>query len=231
VAAGERLQQYVSRGFGVRGHLREALNVQPPHDYSMVLAGQLGILPEDSIRTRMAGWQGPPFVFASWLLARRDTAGLRALVQAADSLAGLPGRGPEQHRSTTVNVQSTRAYLALARGDSAAALAALAAIPDTLLGPVALRLMQAQLLAAQGRERDAARLLDQSTWRNLISPSRVLIALERARLAERLGEPNRALDGYQQVVGLWRHADPELQPFVSEARAGLERLTAETRRR
>ena len=117
------------------------------------------------------------------------------------------------------------------RGDSAAALAALAAIPDTLLGPGALRLMQAQLLAAHGRERDAARLLDQSTWRNLISPSRVLIALERARLAERLGEPNRALDGYQQVVGLWRHADPELQPFVSEARAGLERLTAETRRR
>jgi serine/threonine protein kinase len=37
----------------------------------------------------------------------------------------------------------------------------------------------------------------------------------------------RAVEGYQYVVGMWRHADPELQPFVAEARQALGRLTAE----
>ena len=47
--------------------------------------------------------------------------------------------------------------------------------------------------------------------------------------AERLHDVPRAIEGYRYVVGMWRHADPELQPFVAEARQGLERLTAEPR--
>jgi hypothetical protein len=55
-------------------------------------------------------------------------------------------------------------------------------------------------------------------------------SLERARIAERLGEVARAVEGYQYVAGMWRQADPELQPFVAEARQALGRLTAEPRR-
>ena len=55
-------------------------------------------------------------------------------------------------------------------------------------------------------------------------------ALERARLAEKVGESEKAKYWYGYVVALWRHADPELQPFVTEARQALGRLTAEPRR-
>jgi hypothetical protein len=62
---------------------------------------------------------------------------------------------------------------------------------------------------------------------DLTLPSSVIWALERARVAERLGERSKAIRGYQYVADLWRHADPELQPYVTEAREGLARLTSE----
>jgi hypothetical protein len=36
-----------------------------------------------------------------------------------------------------------------------------------------------------------------------------------------------ALESYKRVVDTWRTADPNLQPYVAEARAGLDRLTSE----
>ena len=52
-------------------------------------------------------------------------------------------------------------------------------------------------------------------------------ALERARVAERVGERDKARRWYDYHVDVWRHADPELQVTVREARQALERLTAE----
>ena len=52
----------------------------------------------------------------------------------------------------------------------------------------------------------------------------VLGVLERGRIAEGLGERQKAIESYQFVVDVWRHADPGLERCVSEARAGLERL-------
>ena len=52
--------------------------------------------------------------------------------------------------------------------------------------------------------------------------------LDRARIAESLGEREKAIDSYRFVVDVWRHADPELEPYVREARAGLGRLAAES---
>jgi hypothetical protein len=51
--------------------------------------------------------------------------------------------------------------------------------------------------------------------------------LERGRVAERLGDRETAVKAYTYVSVLWRNADPELQPYVAEARAGLQRLTSE----
>jgi hypothetical protein len=59
------------------------------------------------------------------------------------------------------------------------------------------------------------------------SPTRALWALERARLAERLGERDKAKRWYGYHIDIWRQADPELQSTVREARQALERLTAE----
>jgi hypothetical protein len=73
------------------------------------------------------------------------------------------------------------------------------------------------------REHEAAQLFDQPVLPPL-SPLWVMGTLERARMAERRGERTRAVECYQFVVEVWRHADPELQGHVSEAREALARL-------
>ncbi len=55
----------------------------------------------------------------------------------------------------------------------------------------------------------------------------VLWALERARVNERLGNAEMAIQDYSYVVDVWRNADDLLQPFVSEAREAVQRLAGE----
>ncbi len=125
------------------------------------------------------------------------------------------------------------AYLALARGDSIGAVQRLTATPDTLclqgvydLICVHARLTLARLHAARGEHRRAADLLDALRW-ELGGSTLVLATLERGRLAEPLGERQQAVESYGFVTAAWRRADPVLQPYVTEARRGLERLRAE----
>ncbi|MCZ6760139.1 MAG: hypothetical protein O7D29_07180, partial [Gemmatimonadetes bacterium] len=56
----------------------------------------------------------------------------------------------------------------------------------------------------------------------------VVVALEWARLNERLGNRDTAIDAYGLVADMWQHADDLLQSFVSEAREALQRLTGES---
>jgi tetratricopeptide (TPR) repeat protein/TolB-like protein len=49
--------------------------------------------------------------------------------------------------------------------------------------------------------------------------------LQRARILERMGRSAEAREAYQFVTYAWRHADPELQPLVEEARQGAARLS------
>jgi hypothetical protein len=88
------------------------------------------------------------------------------------------------------------------------------------------KLIEARLLAAAGQAQQAGAVLDQWVWK-AEGPFSVLGRLEQGRIAERLGERQKAIDSYQFVVDVWRHAEPELGPYVREARAGLERLAAE----
>jgi hypothetical protein len=44
-----------------------------------------------------------------------------------------------------------------------------------------------------------------------------------------MGEREKATRSYQYVADVWRHADPELQPYVREAKEGLSRMTSEPR--
>jgi len=53
--------------------------------------------------------------------------------------------------------------------------------------------------------------------------------LERARVNERLGNKEKAITAYRFVAEVWLHADPELQPYVAEAKAALMRLAGEPR--
>jgi hypothetical protein len=56
----------------------------------------------------------------------------------------------------------------------------------------------------------------------------VLYALERARVAERLGNRAEAIDGYALMADAWAKADAELQPTVTEAHQALRRLRSDT---
>ena len=127
-----------------------------------------------------------------------------------------------------------RAALALARRDTAEALQRFLAFPDSLcarfygsLSPslAPLSMERFSLLAATGRDREAARVFDQKVTMPLTASS-VWGTLERGQIAERLGDLATAARDYEFVVAVWRNADPELQPYVTEARVALQHLGA-----
>jgi hypothetical protein len=109
----------------------------------------------------------------------------------------------------------------------------LAALPDSLCALSDCffeKFTLAELAVARGQVREAAAIYDRWLRARDWSPLCVLGRLDRARVAERLGDRARAAGLYQYVVDAWRRADPELQPHVATAQDGLERLTREPRK-
>jgi len=126
-----------------------------------------------------------------------------------------------------------RAYLALAKRDTASALNQLVTTPDTLHECwYETRLTLVQLLVAAGRYREAASRLERR-WPGTSGCSNgvddVLWAMERARVFERLGRRAEAAENYALVADAWRTADMELQPYVRESHAALTRLKGGSR--
>jgi eukaryotic-like serine/threonine-protein kinase len=235
-----------------RGHLHEAyaLDSLLLRDASISQFSQmgdpflwlsfLGVIPE-SLATITFGralepgraWPMPPFNTARqlrglpWWLARRDTASLARFALRAEEEAGTQTSARGKLRGRYLRLAAI-AYLALARNDSVGALRLFQAIPDTLCVENSCfygKLMEARLLTSQGHARQAGALLDRWVWNS--GAFFGLGVLEQGRIAEALGERQKARDSYQFVVDVWRHADPELGPYVREARAGLERMAGE----
>ena len=204
----------------------------------------MGAVPRDTARAVFATWlnwksaakHGHSWWALPWWAEQRDTGAIATLGRmAAVALRAPPiPISPKGREIAGYLTQSVPAYLALARGDSSAALRLLEALPDSAcLGECELdALVQARLLSAQGRYRDAARrlatapVLDPYWWR--VSPTRILWELERGRVNERLGDRAAAREGYAFVAAAWIHADSTLMPYVNEARAGLARVSGET---
>jgi serine/threonine-protein kinase len=230
-----------------RGHFQEARATLPgspilvtgfPSDPNLDLA-LLGVFPPDSlrimVRALVAGdslWPPSRLHYAlPWWYADRDTAALKRFeIQVAAAARRYPNPVAKAYLSNLA--ETGRAYLVLARGDSSEGLRMLAALPDSLcaLGNCFFeKFTLAELLAARGQDREAAVIYDRWLRARGGSPLLVLGRLNRARVAERLGDRERAADLYQYVVDAWRHADPELRPHVAAARDGLERLAAEPR--
>jgi serine/threonine-protein kinase len=247
--------QYVAKALAYRGHLREAyqtnrrLLLDPAAskwsgiwDPFLDLA-LLGVVPDSIAGPAFARALDPaaPWEAAlprhlngiTWWLAQRDTLSLRRFAARAAAEARRPSP-PEDILRARLRGATATAYAALARGDSAGALARLEAIPDTLcLVDFAsecfhLNLTRARLLAARGDDRRAGALLERWRWSagaySGPSPWLVLATLERGRVAERLGEREKAIESYRFVTEAWRRPDPQLQPYVSEAREALARL-------
>jgi hypothetical protein len=157
------------------------------------------------------------------LLAQRgDSAAIRVLMVRADSASRV---GTEvARRGARYRSASTRAYLSLVRRDSADALKRFAALSDTLCILCYVdRLYTARLLAAKGRMEEANNLLGQRLS-TLITPAEIMIALERGRVAAKLGKRDDALRAFGLVAAAWATGDPVLRPYVDEARRESQKL-------
>jgi serine/threonine-protein kinase len=237
-----------------RGHLREAYAADRRllHDVKgsrftwyldpFLSLSLLGAIPESLAATTFGhafdpgkAWPVPHYNIQArhlrglpWWLARGDTASLARFALRAEQEARTQTTGVGKLRVRYLHAAAT-AYLALARADSVRALRLFQSIPDTLcIANVCSyeKLIEARLLAAEGQAQQAGAVLDQWVWK-AEGPFFVLGRLEQGRIAEALGERQKAIDSYQFVVDVWRHADPELEPYVREARAALKLLAAE----
>ncbi len=231
---------FLALALGTRGRLREAYSVAAQAGLTGLTGGlaPLGGVPPESARATYRTWlKDPPLresgnavpygfnalVFSAlpWWAAARDTASLAAFARVMDSLARSSNAGTRlwlQYGSG-----SARAYAALAHYDSAEALRRFVALPDTVCPCTYDQIVTTELLAARGKYHEAAAIFD----RQMGFPG--LWNLQRARIFERVGRREEALRDYAYVAELWRHADPELQPYVAEARAALTRLSGEPR--
>jgi hypothetical protein len=222
-----------------RGHLREASGLAE------------GFLPDDLVYLALAGAVPPGEAQASfrewmkaaspeeisfellsgrlgvlaWWSSHRDTAALRKASSSWDGLLRSAGGARELELWARYGVAASQAHLALALADTAEAATLFAALPDTVCPCVPDRLLTARLLAARGQAQQAKTLLDR-IWLANRDPSAGMLVLERARIADRLGQREAAGGLYRFVADLWKTADPELQPYVAEARDRVERLSA-----
>jgi len=228
-----------------RGHVRDAYRAVGAQ-FPALLAelALLGVVPADSADAVFRSWVSwerpelrPPWWAFPWWAGRGDTAAISSVGRWAETGLRAPPKPLPPFATEIMRYvqQSSRAYLALARGDSAAALRLFEALPDSACyGNCAMDgLVRIQLLVARRRYRDAAARLDPAPGDGGIgiaqSPERVLWELERGRVQEQLRNRDAALAAYGFVAAVWAHADPELRPYVEEARAGLKRLGGEPR--
>ena len=224
-----------------RGHLREGVRAQSGsrrlglNALIFTESALLGAVPHDSAAAVFGRWLRSANRWAafgaSWWAATGDTASIRELAARADSLARTAKQPVDRSYWRYVEL-STRPYLALAHHDTSAAIETLMSLPDSVcfLDCLFERLQLALLLASRRRDAEAVALLDLELYPPEIGEAiGTLWALERARVNERLGNKEKAITAYRFVAEVWIHADPELQPYVMEAKAALIRLSGEPR--
>jgi eukaryotic-like serine/threonine-protein kinase len=243
----------LASSLGFRGYLLEAARILEftESTYLPSLFAELSLeggVRDDAARAvfdrwlhREPFWPGGGLIYAlPWWSARGDTASLKQFGRAATALTPTPHArysGSVVSTSAMPNLgdapyalSAAHAYLALARHDSAGALRRFAALPLTTCPWCFLeRLTYARLLTAKARNREALVMLGGGFPLVYSLPTRPVWELERARIAERTGDRQIAIDGYRLVTQAWRQADPVLQPYVAEAQAALQRLSPSAR--
>jgi serine/threonine-protein kinase len=219
-----KLAAYLPLQLAYRGRLNEAyleLGNRPSRLFAQLAL--LGAVDPDTASAVFAGWlaAGRPEVRNAlpWWAARGDTASIAGFIRSrAKSSQAQPAKGVDY------DAQAAQGYLLLARHDTSGAAKAFAALSDTLC----LRCDQDHLAAAKllAKRRDfggADKILRQRLY-SLVSPTEIMMALERGRVAEAAGQREVALRAYQLVKNAWGRGDPEVQSYVREAEQRIRRL-------
>ncbi len=159
-------------------------------------------------------------------------------VAANQQAAELEGVTPSRKIGTLASdlALSVRAQIALRRGDHAEALSRLSEtrletiwglmINSPFYSQAYERFTRAELLLQLGRDAEAL-----GWYENLLAtspfevPYLAVSHLRRAEIYERLGDTEEAVRHYQRFVLLWRECDPQLQPWVRNARERLRSLS------
>ena len=220
------MRRILAEQLALRGHITEAWRITLENPaYAAAEIAALGLVPPDSAARTLLPWlnrqDDAAMAVIPALGAARDTLMLDKVIIGADKRMKADTSG--QSRAIFLYVgASAHAYAVLARGDSAAATKLFDNLSDTLFELPVDQFIRARLVARQDPKRALA-LLERST-----SVSDLMYAarqLERGRLAEKLGDRERALDAYAYVAAVWRNAEsPQLRDAAAEARTALGRL-------
>jgi len=218
------------------GRVREAMVIrdslappEPPHLWKprfYPALARLGVIPPDiaarNIRDYVDRDSLIPLGFR-WWLEQGDTL---TLLRAIEVLRSNPES--HEHVSRTPNrrvLDEASAHLALLRGDTTGALALLTAWRPCPLGWCSpADYTTAELLSATGQLEEADALSGFGMYGSYEHALFVQHALLRGHINEQLNRPDVAARSYQLVVDFWGDGDPEVQPLVEQARAGLRRL-------
>jgi len=237
VAAGDSITPFM-RGLGAaslafRGHFQEADGYLGERDVLRVRPQLLMMgVPVDSaeplVRRVLAEALQPDargaYAYIPWLAQRRDTAALAALLASATARQRSTDQAVARFEHWAAN--AVRAYAALARADTVAALGVLQSLPDSICVLLCdeLQLLEAQLLSSRGRFAAADTVLSYERPGPAALPVTVLVYLERARVAEHFQRRRDAIEWYSLVADAWASGDASARPFAAEASQGLRRL-------
>jgi len=211
-------QRNLAASLAYRGHLEESAEMAGTYIsgwFQAIVpeAAMLGTIPAEVADSIFAQWLereefAPDLLTHAlwWWASRSDTAAvLRYIERGGDEPIG-------------------RAALSLARGDTADALLRFDDVKTSWGHTNLTVLTRARLLESQGRGAEALEVLQQRFLNDWPLASRVTWIMERARLADRLGQTETALRDYRFVSRVWANGDPEVQPVVREAEAAVRRL-------
>ncbi len=220
-----------------RGHIRAVwrmLTQFPAADTaaplaSLAMLADLGIIPaahlDSSLRQSTHLRDGWSWFGLRWWASRSDTADLQRFLKVRGARVGTSIEDEPLHPAA-YDTAVTRAYLALARHDTADAIRRFKTLPDSLCAGTCLpdALTRAELLMTHGQSAAADSLLNRRYQSLYLAVVDVFRVLTLARAADRSGDRQTAQEAYERIVATWSTADPELQPVVTEARTRLARL-------
>ena len=225
-----QVTQLLAYQLAMRGHIAEAWPLAiKTKSYVAGQIAALGLVPRDVADKEIRPWandNGDAFLATIPVLAMLgDTAALR---QKADTIEKAVSRDTSARKAIPLFiVASMRAYIVLAKGDSATATKMFDALPDTLITLPYDIFVRARLIGKQDPKRAIALLERHIATPDLLYPAR---ELERGRLAERVGDTEKAVDAYSFVAAAWRDADAgPLRDGAKEATDALKRLDSDGR--
>ena len=223
--------QVLAGQLALHGHIAEAwkLAVESQGYIAGEIAG-LGLVPADSAKV-LEGWidnHDDSFLASFPVLANAgDTA--RLLSYAARLEKSLEHDTTANRPVRIYVLGAMRAYAALAARDTVRAAKLFDALPDSVVTLPYDEFVRARLIGRTDPKRAIDILERHANTADLVFGAR---ELERGRLAEKIGDRERAVDAYTYVAEVWKNADAkQLRDGAKEAAGALNRLDSDGRMR